>query len=96
MALVQPGVALGIPTNLTASGLVRTGPAAIIGIFVASSTSGTIKIWDNTSAAGAVVVNTFTAVAGTWYTIPSLNGIGIYVTTGGTIDCTVFWYPISS
>ncbi len=77
--------------NLTATALIQTGPTKLGGIFCASSSAGTAKIWDNTSAAGAVCVNTFTLVAGTYYTIPADLKNGLFITIGGTTDCTVFY-----
>ena len=82
----------GLPTNLTASGLVKTGGGSIIGIFVASaSATPTIKVWDNTAASGTVLVNTFTPVAGSFYPMPFTFRTGLYVSIGGTVDCTVSW-----
>ncbi len=78
--------------NLAASALVKTGEGFMVGIFVASSSSGTIKVWDNTSAATTVLVNTFSAIAGTWYPIPFRFKTGCYVTLAGTIDCTVSYH----
>ena len=76
-------------SNLSASTLVKTGAGQVVGIFVASSSSGTLKLWDNTSAATTILVNTFSAVAATWYPLPFSFTVGLYVTVGGTIDCTV-------
>jgi hypothetical protein len=84
------GVAGGNNTvNLTGSQLLKTGEGSVIGIFVASSSSGTIKLWDSTAASGAVVVNTFSAVAATWYPLPFYFYNGLYITIAGTIDCSV-------
>lgn len=79
-------------TNLTADMLVKTGEGHLVGIFVASSTSGTIKVWDNTSAATTVLVNTFNASAATWYPLPFRFKTGLYIDVGGTIDCTVSYH----
>lgn len=76
-------------TNLSSDTLVKSGAGNLVGIFVASSTSGTIKVWDNTSATGTVLVNTFSAGAATWYPLPFAFGTGLYVDIGGTIDLTV-------
>lgn len=81
----------GETANITASTSVKTGPGKLIGIFVASSSSGTIKLWDNTAGSGKVLVNTFSAVGATWYPIPIRYSSGLFVTTGGTIDCTVVY-----
>lgn len=79
-------------TNLTADTLVKTGAGRLKGIFVASGTSPTIKIWDSTTAANAVLINTFTPVVGVLTPFPDVEfATGLYVDVGGTIDCTVFW-----
>lgn len=84
----------GIPTNLSASALVFTGPCRLLGIFVASASSTpTIKVWNNTAASGAVLVNTFTPLPGTFYPMPFACSTGIYVTISGTVDCTVSFIP---
>lgn len=77
--------------NISSSTLIKTGHGNLIGIFVASASSTpTVKVWDATSAAGTVIVNTFTPVAGSFYPIPANFVNGCYVTIGGTVDCTVF------
>lgn len=78
--------------NLSASAKVKDGLGKLMGIFVASaSATPTIKVWDNTAASGNVLVNTFTPVAGTFYPIPGYFITGLFVTIGGTVDCTVFY-----
>lgn len=85
-------------TILAASGLVLTGAGKLMGIFVDSaSATPTIKVWDNTSAAGTVLINTFTPVAATMYTFPNIRvGTGIYVTISGTVGCTVCYDPTTT
>jgi hypothetical protein len=80
--------------NLSASALVRTGAGQLLGIFVASSSSGTVKLWDNTSAATTVIINTTSVAAGTFYPVPATFSTGLYVTIGGTADITVFFNPV--
>lgn len=77
--------------NLSASAQVKSGPGIIAGIFCASSSSGTCKVWAQTTAAVPVLVNTFSLTAGTWYPIPARFSAGLYVTIGGTADITVFY-----
>lgn len=90
--LAQPVAGSRDYTNLSASALVKTGEGELLGIFVASASSTpTIKLWDNTSAATTVLVNTFTPTAGTWYPIPVRFRTGLYITISGTVDCTVMW-----
>lgn len=82
--------------NISASTLIRTGRGALLGIFVASASSTpTIKLWDNTSAATTILVNTFVPSAATFYPIPATFGTGLYVTISGTVDCTVLWNPLT-
>lgn len=89
-----PVIECGSYKNITASTLVFTGPCQLLGIFVASaSATPTIKVWDNTSAAAPVVVNTFVPSAGVFYPLPFSLTTGLYVTIGGTVDCTVSWLP---
>lgn len=75
--------------NLSASAQVKGSGGVLSGIFVASSSSGTLKVWDNTAGSGTVLVNTFSVTAGTWYPLPFAFGKGCYVTLGGTADFTV-------
>lgn len=79
--------------NISASALVKTGSGKISGIVVNSHTSGTIKVWDNTSAAGTVLFNTITLAVGERF-IPLYDAnftTGCYVTIGGTADITVLY-----
>ena len=85
-------------SNLTASALVKTGDGVVAGVIVNSHTSGTLKLWDNTSATGTVLVNTFTFPTGSGvYTFPVVDGLppefttGLYATIGGTADITLVW-----
>ena len=75
-------------TNGSASALIITGGGIVAGVIVNSHTSGTMKLWDNTSAAGTVITNTFTFPAGSgMYKFPE--------TVGGTLDYTIIWSPTS-
>lgn len=83
-------------TNGTASALIRTGAGLVAGVVVNSHTNGTMKLWDNTSAAGTVIVNTITFAAGpSVYTFPAPIEFytGLYFTVGGTLDFTIIWKP---
>lgn len=84
-------------TNLSASAQIRAGAGTLYGIIVNSHTSGTIKLWDNTSAATTVIMNTFTFPSGSQvYMFPM--GIsfytGLYATIGGTADVTLLTSPV--
>ncbi len=79
--------------NLSASALVKTGEGQVVGIVVNSHTSGTIKLWDNTSAATTVLNNTMTLAVGERW-IPFFRETfttGLFVTIAGTADITVVY-----
>ncbi len=81
----------GCYENISVSTLVYTGACHVIGVFCASSASATCKLWDQTSAAAPILVNTFTLIAGTFYPVPADCVNGLYVTITGTADITVFY-----
>ncbi len=97
MATQQSGVPVPVLggssySNVTASGLVAGGDGFLTGIFVASaSATPTIKLWDALTAVAPVLINTFTPSAGTWYPIPAHFKTGLFITIGGTVDCTVIF-----
>lgn len=79
---------------VTSSVQVRSSRGSISGIFCSiASGSPTIKVWNNTSATGTVLIETFTPVAGTMYDFGKdlIATNGIFVTIGGTVSCTVFY-----
>ena len=80
-------------TNLSASALIKTGAGVVKGIVVNSHASGTLKLWDNTSAATTVLLNTITFAAGpNFIKLPSIEfSTGLYATIGGTADITILW-----
>jgi 4-hydroxybenzoate polyprenyltransferase len=86
-----PVIEVGNYLNLSASGQVSATRGRLMGIFCASSTAGTAKVWDNTAGSGTVLVNTFSLVPGVYYPIPGKFLTGCYVTLGGTADITVFF-----
>ena len=82
-------------TNLSASALIKTGAGVVSGFVVNSHSSGTLKLWDNTSAATTVLTNTITFAAGSGIVVNFGKDIqfstGLYATIGGTADITIFW-----
>ena len=71
--------------NITSTTTVKATAGQIGGIFVASSTSGTIKLQDGS----ATLVNTFNVSGATWYPLPFGFANSLVVTITGTLDCTV-------
>ena len=77
--------------NLTASALVVTGGGELVKLIINSHTTGTIKFWDNTSAATTVLIDTLSFNVGE-HEIDFAGmtfGTGLYVTIGGTANVTV-------
>jgi len=73
--------------NITATTTVYTGTGGLFGIFVASTSGGTLKVSDGATT----MVNTFTPAAATFYSLPGRFGTSLVVTVTGTLDATVFW-----
>lgn len=81
-------------TNTAASALIKTGAGRVFGVIVNSHTNGTLKLWDNTSAATTVLVETYTFTAGSGVvTFPAAVRFttGLYATIGGTANVTIIW-----
>lgn len=80
---------------MTASGLVKTAKGTtniIVGMFVNSTSAGTIKFWDNTAGSGTVINNTITPAAGQFYQLGfAAFNTGLYATIGGTLDVTIYY-----
>jgi len=80
-------------TNLSASALIKTGAGQAYGIVINSHTTGTLKLWDNTSAATTVLCETMTFAVGERF-IPLLGATfstGLYATIGGTANITILY-----
>jgi len=81
--------------QLSATTLVKQGPAKIKGIFVSSASSTpTITVYDAQTASTSVkAIDTFTPVSATVYNF--FDGIntanGIYIVIGGTVSATVYF-----
>lgn len=81
-------------SNKTSSALIQTGNGKVYGFIVNSHTSGTLKLWDNTTATGTVIVNTFTFPSGSGvynFAEPIAFVTGLYATIGGTADITILY-----
>lgn len=78
--------------NMTASGAVKSSAGVFKGFICNSTSSGTVKFWDNTAGSGAVLLGTITPTAGVFYAIPGAEfGNGLYATIANTLDITVFY-----
>lgn len=81
---------VGSPVRLSASGVVCGLPCQLIGVLVNSTTSGTITLYDATSATGTPFVAAIAPAAGTYTPIPAACANGLYFAEGNTIDVTFF------
>lgn len=50
--------------NAAVTGLIKSGSGTVAGVIVNSHSSGTLKLWDSTTAAGLVILDTFTYATG--------------------------------
>jgi len=76
---------------ITADTLIKTGSGRWFGFIVNSHTSGTLKVWDNTSAATTVLCDTITFAAGPQFWVFPVGiefTTGLYFDVGGTISVT--------
>lgn len=81
-------------SNITADTLIKTGAGKVAGFIVNSHTSGTLKLWDNTSAASTVLMNTYTYPSGSsvvTFPKPICFNTGLYADITNTQDITIIW-----
>jgi hypothetical protein len=83
----------GLYKNFTSSNLVKTGAGVVVGVIVNSHSGGTLKLWDNTSAATTVLINTFSFPTGSGsYSLFGARFLtGLYATVGNTADITLIY-----
>lgn len=79
--------------QITATGNVSPIGCKLLGIFVSSSTLGTVTIYDSatTTTTTKVVDTTIALTGGTWVPIPVAFASGIYIVVGGTLSATVVY-----
>lgn len=74
--------------NLTASGQVLAGEGWVAGMYVNSTSAGTVKLYDYLTASGAVIFNTITPAIG-WHSLGNVHcATGCYAAIGTTLDVT--------
>ena len=78
--------------TLSADGLVKSGGGKLKSILCTAASGGpSLKVWDATSASGAVIVDTFTPVAGTNYVFGCWFSNGLYIDITNTVSVTVIY-----
>jgi len=85
----------GIYTQTSSTGTIRSGRGFLRHILVSSTSSGTIKIYDNTAASGTVILETFTPTAGQTLDFGNLLfETGLHIVVANTIEFTVVYGEI--
>lgn len=90
----------GTPTRVTATGVtvLTSGPAVMLGVYVASVLTGQIvQLWTQTagSVTGRAIIGTATMASGTFHTVPAQCPLGItYAVTNDDVDLTIYWNPM--
>ncbi len=77
--------------NVTATGAIKATPGRLVGMYVNSTSAGTIKLWDSLTASGSVINNTITPAIG-FHNLGNVSfNIGLFATITGTIDVTFIY-----
>jgi uncharacterized protein YidB (DUF937 family) len=77
--------------NLTASAVVKTGFGKLAGMYVNSTSGGTIRFWDNTEGSGTVINNVITPAIGYHDLGDIAFSTGLYATISGTLNVTLHY-----
>lgn len=78
--------------NMTATATVKTGQGILVGMYVNSTTSGTIRFYDNTAASGTVINNVITPGIG-YHDLGGANfSIGLHAVIANTLNVTLYYY----
>lgn len=81
---------IGSPKLVTASGNVKASSGAVLGIFVASHTAGSITLYDDAAAGTTTkILDTFLFPGVGWYPLGMVFVNGLNVVVGGTLSATV-------
>lgn len=80
-------------SNITADTALKSAAGRLFGFVCNSTSSGTVKLYDNTAASGTVILNTFTPAAGTFYMFAAavIFSTGCYADITNTIDLTFLY-----
>lgn len=81
--------------NLTASAIVQAGAGVLHGMYVNSTSSGTVKLWDGLAATPTVINNTITPAVGFHFLGDVRFNTGLYAEMGGTSRDITFYIKIA-
>ena len=83
---------VGIPKQITASGNIKSGQGAMLGILCSASTAVTVAIYDDASTGTTTkLVDTVTLTAGQYLMMPLTFANGLNIVVGGTLSATVIY-----
>lgn len=78
--------------RITATGNIKPIGGILLGLLVASTSSGTITLYDSaTTTTGTPITGTLTPAAGTFIPIPLQFINGLYAVVSGTLDVTLIY-----
>lgn len=77
-----------VPVQLAGTGQVVQGDGRLVGFFVCTSTSLTLKLWDGQTATGNVLLATTGTLSVGWNPLPVNFATGVFATFGGTGSVT--------
>ena len=79
-------------SNITATATIKTGQGILVGMYVNSTSTGTIRFYDNTSAAGTVIHTVITPSVG-YHDLGGANfSTGLHAVITSTLDVTLYYY----
>lgn len=88
------GFSAGGYKNMTASANVSASPCVILGILCATTSSGTVTLYDDVATGTSTpITGTITPAAGSFTPLNIETTKGLYVAIGATINITVVWAP---
>jgi len=80
------------PVNLTSANVALTGAGQLVGIYVNSTSAGTVVIRDGTTAGDTAISGTITPAIG-YHAFPAAVSTGVFLSLSGTINVTAFVIP---
>lgn len=89
---LQSQTPTAIYTNITADTLIKTGPGIVMAIVVNTHTTGSIILYDNTSAAATKIINGYAYATGSQVIPLGIRfNTGLFADITGTQDITILW-----
>lgn len=90
MPVNEAAIPSGNYKNLTASGIVDQGACSLLGFYVNSTSTGTIKFFDGQDTGGTAIGGTITPAIG-WHFYPAAAKSALFASIGSTLDVTIIY-----